>query len=107
MASGRASPKSRLGAIEPRFVVDEREDSKPAYRVSASSEANGKHNAPVRGPGRCAFWEPDNDLLSHGQSVLSSARRRFTVLFGMGRGGAGGLWSSGVGRDGKVRQAGF
>ena len=42
---------------------------------------------------------PDNDLLSHGQSVLSSARRRFTVLFGMGRSGSGGLWSSGVGRS--------
>src|SRR6185437_9633348 len=39
---------------------------------------------------------PDNDLLSHGQSVLSSARRRFTVLFGMGRSGASGLWSSGI-----------
>src|SRR6476646_4003145 len=50
-----------------------------------------------RGSGRfCIAWVPDNDLLSHGQSVLSSACRRFTVLFGMGRGGAGGLWSSGV-----------
>ena len=39
---------------------------------------------------------PDDDLLSHGNSVLSSACRRFTVLFGMGRGGASGLWSSGV-----------
>ena len=28
--------------------------------------------------------------------ALSSARRRFTVLFGMGRGGASGLWSSDV-----------
>ena len=39
---------------------------------------------------------PDDDLLSHGSSVLSSAYRRFTVLFGMGRGGSGGLWSSGI-----------
>ena len=39
---------------------------------------------------------PDNDLLSHGGSVLSSARHRFTVLFGMGRRGASGLWSSGI-----------
>ncbi len=39
---------------------------------------------------------PDDDLLSHGQSALSSARRRFTVLFGMGRGGASGLSSSGI-----------
>jgi hypothetical protein len=50
----------------------------------------------------CVAGVPDNDLLSHGQSVLSSACRRFTVLFGMGRGGAGGLWSSGVEvREGK------
>src|SRR6185503_1689712 len=48
---------------------------------------------------------PDNDLLSHGQSGLSSARRRFTVLFGMGRGGTGGLWSSGV-EGGKARRVG-
>ena len=39
---------------------------------------------------------PDDDLLSHGQSALSSARNRFTVLFGMGRGGANALWSSGI-----------
>ena len=39
---------------------------------------------------------PDNDLLSHGQSTLSSACRRFTVLFGMGRSGSSGLWSSGI-----------
>src|SRR5215831_5677951 len=50
-----------------------------------------------------SVWVPDNDLLSHGRSVLSSACRRFTVLFGMGRGGASGLWSSGVevGRQGR------
>src|SRR5690348_17124007 len=46
--------------------------------------------------GPFGLWVPDNDLLSHGQSVLSSACRRFTVLFGMGRGGSSGLWSSGV-----------
>ena len=45
---------------------------------------------------------PDDDLLSHGQSTLSSACRRFTVLFGMGRRGASGLWSSGV--DGWLRR---
>ena len=55
-----------------------------------------KPKGPVDGPGLFALRVPDNDLLSHGQSVLSSARRRFTVLFGMGRGGASGLWSSGV-----------
>jgi hypothetical protein len=40
--------------------------------------------------------EPDDYLLSHGQSALSSAWSRFTVLFGMGRGGADSLWSSGM-----------
>ena len=32
-------------------------------------------------------------------AALSSALRRFTVLFGMGRGGSGGLWSSGIEGD--------
>jgi hypothetical protein len=40
--------------------------------------------------------EPDDYLLSHGQSALSSAWSRFTVLFGMGRGGTDSLWSSGM-----------
>src|ERR1700682_108403 len=42
------------------------------------------------------WWGPGDDLLSHGQSAISSARRRFTVLFGMGRGGANALWSPGI-----------
>ena len=46
--------------------------------------------------GLLRFRVPDDDLLSHGESTLSSACRRFTVLFGMGRRGANGLWSSGV-----------
>ena len=60
-----------------------------------------KHQGP-RTVGLGGSGVPDNDLLSHGQSVLSSARRRFTVLFGMGRRGPSGLWSSGVegGRQG-------
>ena len=40
--------------------------------------------------------EPDDYLLSHGSSALSSAWSRFTVLFGMGRGGTDSLWSSGM-----------
>ena len=40
--------------------------------------------------------EPDDDLLSQANCSLSSARRRFTVLFGMGRGGTTSLWSSGI-----------
>jgi hypothetical protein len=43
-----------------------------------------------------AAGEPDDYLLSHGQSALSSAWSRFTVLFGMGRGGTDTLWSSGM-----------
>ena len=50
---------------------------------------------------RPGFWtllhkEPDDYLLSHGQSALSSAWSCFTVLFGMGRGGTSSLWSSGM-----------
>ena len=46
--------------------------------------------------------EPDDYLLSHGQSALSSAWSRFTVLFGMGRGGTDMLWSSGLTCTGAV-----
>ena len=35
---------------------------------------------------------PGGDLLSRRGSPLSSARARFTVLFGMGRGGSRLLW---------------
>ena len=38
--------------------------------------------------------ESDDDLLSQAQCLLSLARERFTVLFGMGRGGTTLLWSS-------------
>ena len=37
---------------------------------------------------------PDDDLLSQELVQLSSALRRFTVLFGMGRSGSTLLWSS-------------
>ena len=40
----------------------------------------------------CWYEEPGGDLLSHAKSILSSARSRFTVLFGMGRGGSNSLW---------------
>ena len=46
--------------------------------------------------GRLFSKGPGDDLLSHGQSAISSARRRFTALFGMGRGGANALWSPGI-----------
>ena len=48
---------------------------------------------PSRGrAGGLFFGEPGGDLLSHTGCALSSARRRFTVLFGMGRGGSNVLW---------------
>jgi len=40
--------------------------------------------------------EPGGDLLSRAGSSLSSARSRFTVLFGMGRGGSETLWPPSV-----------
>ena len=45
--------------------------------------------------------ESDDDLLSQARCLLSLARERFTVLFGMGRGGSTLLWSSdkGVGKE--------
>ena len=41
-----------------------------------------------------ACKESDDDLLSQASCLLSLARERFTVLFGMGRGGSTLLWSS-------------
>ena len=56
-----------------------------------------RKNPTFAGWGFCvAAGEPDDYLLSHGQSALSSAWSRFTVLFGMGRGGTDSLWSSGM-----------
>ena len=40
--------------------------------------------------------EPGGDLLSHTRCALSSAQLRFTVLFGMGRGGSKVLWPPSV-----------
>ena len=39
--------------------------------------------------------EPGGDLLSHGNPHYHRRRRRFTVLFGMGRGGSNALWPPG------------
>src|SRR6186997_1346790 len=55
-----------------------------------------KCKRPTRLSRAFVFKGPGDDLLSHGQSAISSARRRFTVLFGMGRGGANALWSPGI-----------
>ena len=43
---------------------------------------------------RGTYKESDDDLLSQARCLLSLARERFTVLFGMGRGGSTLLWSS-------------
>ena len=64
-------------------------------KVRCVVRAPPKQNAQALGLG-VFLWGPDDDLLSHGQSTLSSARRRFTVLFGMGRRGTNVLWSSGI-----------
>ena len=58
------------------------------------------------GPGKKQtprFWAwgfghnlPDDVLLSRARCSLSSALKRFTVLFGMGRSGSTSLWSSGM-----------
>lgn len=44
----------------------------------------------------CVHGLPDDVLLSRAKCSLSSAQRRFTVLFGMGRGGSTALWSSSI-----------
>ena len=42
--------------------------------------------------GLLRYLMPGDDLLSHTQCAISSARFRFTVLFGKGRGGSETLW---------------
>jgi hypothetical protein len=54
------------------------------------------------------YGAPGGDLLSRGQSALSSAQSRFTVLFGMGRRGSNSLWppsKRGGGRLDRLRPA--
>ena len=50
-------------------------------------EANAPQSGALRG------GESGDDLLSRAESLLSLALGRFTVLFGMGRGGTAPLWS--------------
>ena len=52
---------------------------------------------------RGTYKESDDDLLSQARCLLSLARERFTVLFGMGRGGSTLLWSSDKGVGNKLR----
>ena len=60
-------------------------------RRSALRGAQIKKPTPDR-DGLFHYGAPGGDLLSRGQSALSSAQSRFTVLFGMGRRGSNSLW---------------
>src|SRR5205085_4237385 len=66
-----------------------------ARRVFVPKAGHGS-NAQIKKPTRLRvgffIWAPGGDLLSRGQSALSSALSRFTVLFGMGRRGSNSLW---------------
>ena len=55
-----------------------------------------KVKAPAKRMAGAFEEEPGGDLLSHKRYALSSAQLRFTVLFGMGRGGSGALWPPSV-----------
>ncbi len=61
-------------------------------------EADGKRGRKKATPqgGFLALKKPDDVLLSRARCSLSSALRRFTVLFGMGRGGSTAPWSSDI-----------
>ena len=70
---------------------------KPRWEgVREDFRAHKRQDPAVEGGVLSLGKEPDDYLLSHGQSALSSAWSRFTVLFGMGRGGTDSLWSSGM-----------
>ena len=58
------------------------------------TDVQTKNPLPIILEGVLLNKESDDDLLSQRQSLLSLARERFTVLFGMGRGGSTLLWSS-------------
>src|SRR6185436_12529331 len=64
-------------------------------------------NAQIKKPTRLRvgffIWAPGGDLLSRGQSALSSALSRFTVLFGMGRRGSNSLWPPSKLKGGRPR----
>ena len=61
----------------------------------AAHGKRGRKKATPQG-GFLALKKPDDVLLSRARSSLSSALRRFTVLFGMGRGGSTAPWSSDI-----------
>ena len=68
--------------------------AKPAgSRWSTPTEKNKPPDVSIWGFG---VNLPDDVLLSRARCSLSSALKRFTVLFGMGRSGSTSLWSSGM-----------
>ena len=65
----------------------------PRFHASSRSLPALQSETPYHG-GRAFFIEESgDDLLSRASCTLSSARERFTVLFGKGRGGSTPLWS--------------
>ncbi len=65
---------------------------KACFRSESRSRENLYKRQSPHKEGFIVFGAPGGDLLSRGQSALSSAQRRFTVLFGMGRRGSTSLW---------------
>ena len=65
---------------------------RPASRSSGEARINAK--APVLRPGLLVYGSLTMTYFRMQRSTLSSARLRFTALFGMGRGGTRVLWSS-------------
>ena len=79
------------------WFIDDDEISRFLREQNDKFAVSKRKNPTFVGWGFClSHEEPDDYLLSHGQSALSSAWSRFTVLFGMGRGGTNSLWSSGM-----------
>ena len=62
----------------------------PLYEVKRITKGNAHRWVGV------LEWESGDDLLSRARGSLSLALGRFTVLFGMGRGGTAPLWSPDV-----------
>jgi hypothetical protein len=64
----------------------------PSSRSPQRQAYKAQSPCPETGRGFVLYGAPGGDLLSRGQSALSSAQSRFTVLFGMGRRGSNSLW---------------
>src|SRR5258705_12790142 len=82
MGHGQALEVWRMGA----------ESRKACFRPESRSERPPHQQQSPHEEGFAVDGAPGGDLLSRGQSALSSAQSRFTVLFGMGRRGSNSLW---------------